>query len=147
LIKPLLEFGLARGAIILPAQGVGIAQARFTARRSRPTSTCSSPRFPTAAEAGCSVRWPPSLGVVCSSGRLFFWLWRRRFERHSSHETPKALWSPAIQSQSPKAIPMARTADLKSLPHKRGIRSVTSDRLGGTGINKFAGAHDFPKFV
>jgi hypothetical protein len=28
-----------------------------------------------------------------------------------------------------------------------GIRSVTSDRLGGTGINKFAGAHDFPKFV
>src|SRR3569832_892294 len=41
----------------------------------------------------------------------------------------------------------ASTADLKSLQHKRRIRSGTSDRLSGTGINKLAGTHDFPKFV
>ena len=41
----------------------------------------------------------------------------------------------------------ASTADLKSLQRKRRIRSGTSDRLSGTGINKFASAHDFPKFV
>ena len=39
------------------------------------------------------------------------------------------------------------TADLKSLHHKRRTRSGTSDRQSGTRTNKFAGAHDFPKFV
>jgi hypothetical protein len=39
------------------------------------------------------------------------------------------------------------TADPKSLRHKRRIRSGTSDRQSGTRINKFASAHDFPKFV
>ena len=41
----------------------------------------------------------------------------------------------------------ASTADLKSLYHKRRVRSGTSDRKSGTGINKSASAHDFPKFV
>src|SRR6185437_10698771 len=41
----------------------------------------------------------------------------------------------------------ASTADPKSLRHKRRIRSGTSDRQSGTRINKFASAHDFPKFV
>jgi TRAP-type mannitol/chloroaromatic compound transport system permease large subunit len=41
----------------------------------------------------------------------------------------------------------ASTADLKSLHHKRRIRSGTSDRQSGTRTNKFASAHDFPKFV
>ena len=40
-----------------------------------------------------------------------------------------------------------RTADLKSLHHNRRVRSGTSDRQSGTSINKFAGAHGFPKFV
>jgi hypothetical protein len=44
-------------------------------------------------------------------------------------------------------VTAASTADLKFLHRKRRIRSGTSDRLSGTGINKFASAHDFPKFV
>src|ERR1700761_7985450 len=41
----------------------------------------------------------------------------------------------------------ASTANLKSLYHKRRVRSGTSDRKSGTGINKSASAPDFPKFV
>ena len=46
-----------------------------------------------------------------------------------------------------RRIPDASTADLKSLHHKRRIRSGTSDRSGSTKINMFASADDFPKFV
>jgi hypothetical protein len=41
----------------------------------------------------------------------------------------------------------ASTADLKSLHRKRLVRPGTSDRQSGTRLNKFASAHDFPKFV
>jgi hypothetical protein len=39
------------------------------------------------------------------------------------------------------------TADLKSLRCTRRVRSGTSDRQSGAGLNKSASAHDFPKFM
>src|SRR6516225_3285817 len=55
------------------------------------------------------------------------------------------LWAEAAEREPHNAT--ASTADLKSLHRKRRVPFRDFRSVSGTRINKFASAHDFPKFV
>src|SRR6516165_3837703 len=69
---------------------------------------------------------------------------RRTAFRSAAPRSPRSRPGLALPNATTK---ITSTADLKSLRHKRRTPFRDFRSMSGTRINKFASAHDFPKFV
>src|SRR6516165_7881952 len=69
---------------------------------------------------------------------------RRTAFRSAAPRSPRSRPGLALPNATTK---ITSTADLKSLRHKRRVPFRDFRSVSGTRINKFASAHDFPKFV